>query len=100
MLIFYAMAAVMALAVVYYVSPLNPGRGAISLSGNVSGWKVLAVLGGVAVFALYFTGRLDHLLYHVGLNYHDCGENGYGAVFCGDQLTQYREHLRNAGISP
>jgi hypothetical protein len=46
--------------------------------------------------ALYFSGRLDPLLYKVGLNFHKCGENGFGAVFCGSALTQYENRINAA----
>jgi Protein of unknown function (DUF2510) len=48
----------------------------------------------VAVFLiLYFTGRLDHALYPVGLNLNECAKNGYGSVYCGDELTEYRNNV-------
>ncbi len=49
---------------------------------------VVAVL-----LVLYFTGRLDHVLYPVGLNLNECAKNGYGSVYCGDELTQYRNSV-------
>jgi len=39
----------------------------------------------VILAALYFTGRLDYALYPVGLNFHACGRNGFGATFCGSE---------------
>jgi len=42
---------------------------------------------------LYFTGRLDHALYPVGLNLNECAKNGYGSVYCGDELTEYRNKV-------
>lgn len=45
---------------------------------------------------LYFTGRMDHALYPVGLNYHTCARNGFGAVFCGSELTQYESRINGA----
>jgi hypothetical protein len=42
---------------------------------------------------LYFTGRLDHALYPVGLNLNECGKNGFGSVYCGDELTEYRNNV-------
>lgn len=55
-------------------------------------WRrtLIGAVVGVVLF-LYATGRLDHALYPVGLNLHECARNGYGAVFCGDELTHYRE---------
>jgi hypothetical protein len=49
----------------------------------------------VAVVAtLYFTGRLDYALYPVGLNFHTCARNGFGATFCGSDLTAYENRVR------
>lgn len=57
-------------------------------------WKIAASVV-VAILALmYFTGRLDYLLYPVDLNLHDCGKNGYGAVFCGSDLTAYQNRIQ------
>lgn len=47
----------------------------------------------VIVAALYLSGRLDPVLYKVGLNFKACGENGYGAVFCGSALTSYNSRV-------
>ena len=47
---------------------------------------VVALLG-----FLYFTGRMDHALYPMGLNFHACARNGLGATFCGSELTQYEQ---------
>lgn len=55
-------------------------------------WPFVAV-GLVVVFLLWQSGMFDHALVNVGLNYHDCARNGFGAVFCGDDLTQYRESI-------
>jgi hypothetical protein len=48
---------------------------------------------GVAVailLGLYFHGNLDRTLYPVGLNFHECARNGFGATFCGNELDEYR----------
>ena len=58
--------------------------------------QVLIVLVVLALGSLYLTGRLDHLLYNVGLNYKECARNGLGATFCGSELTEYREHTETA----
>jgi hypothetical protein len=63
------------------------------------GWPFKRVIvGGVVIVlaALYFTGSLDNVLYKVHLNFHQCGENGFGAVFCGSALTQYENRINNA----
>jgi hypothetical protein len=52
--------------------------------------RALIVLVVLALGGLYFSGRLDHLLYNVGLNYHECARNGLGATFCGHELTEVR----------
>ena len=54
----------------------------------------LVVLSLVAIVAaLYLSGRLDHALYPVGLNYHTCARNGFGATFCGSELTAYQDRI-------
>jgi len=50
---------------------------------------VVVILG-----ALYFTGRLDYALYNVGLNFRECARNGFGATFCGSDLTAYQNRIR------
>ena len=60
-------------------------------------WPWKRVTGGLVVIvlaALYFSGSLDDELYKVGLNFHKCGENGFGAVFCGSALTQYENRIK------
>jgi hypothetical protein len=56
---------------------------------------VIGAVVGVLAF-LYFSGRLDPTLYHVGLNFTECGQNGYGAVYCGDDLTEYNRRVESA----
>lgn len=53
------------------------------------------LIGSVAaiIAILYFTGRLDHALYPVGLNFHTCARNGLGATFCGSELTEYENRI-------
>ena len=48
----------------------------------------------IVIVGLYFSGRLDHPLYNLGLNYNACARNGFGAVFCGSELTQYEQRIR------
>lgn len=50
----------------------------------------------LVIAALYFTGSLDNVLYKVHLNFRRCGENGFGAVFCGSALTQYQHRISAA----
>jgi hypothetical protein len=58
--------------------------------------RLLLVLLVLAIGGLYLSGRLDHLLYNVGLNYNQCARNGFGAVFCGKELTEYGERVSGA----
>lgn len=53
---------------------------------------VIGAIIGVLVF-LYLSGRLDSTLYPIGLNLNECGKNAYGAVYCGDELTEYRNNV-------
>lgn len=55
--------------------------------------RVRGLIGAFAVVIgiLYFNGSLDHVLYPVGLNFHKCGKNAYGSVYCGGELTRYEE---------
>lgn len=55
---------------------------------------VIAVV--VIVGALYLSGRLDYALYPVGLNFHTCARNGFGATFCGRDLTAYEARIHGA----
>jgi hypothetical protein len=54
--------------------------------------RLVGALVGLLI-VLYLTGRLDHALYPIGLNLHECGRNGYGAVYCGDELDHYRANV-------
>lgn len=55
-------------------------------------WVVGALVAVVAL--LYFTGRMDPLLYKVGLNYTTCGQNAFGTVYCGSSLTAYNQRVQ------
>lgn len=73
-------------------APLDePGRSEFAVSPQT----IRRVVGGIVavLLILYFTGRLDHALYPVGLNLNECAKNGYGSVYCGDELTEYREKV-------
>jgi len=59
-------------------------------------WVMIAVVA-VVLFA-WTRGTFDNFLWRVHLNYTDCGQNAFGATFCGDQLKQYQQRLQNAGI--
>lgn len=73
-------------------APLNKDEG----SGlAVKPQTVRRLVGAViaVLLLLYFTGRLDHVLYPVGLNLNECAKNGFGSVYCGDELTEYRNRV-------
>jgi hypothetical protein len=72
-----------------------PLGNASSSEPSISPQTIRRVLGGViaVLLILYFTGRLDHALYPVGLNLNECAKNGYGSVYCGDELTEYRNKV-------
>jgi hypothetical protein len=55
--------------------------------------RIVICLAVFAIVGLYVSGRLDHLLYNAGLNYHECARNGLGATFCGSELTEYRARI-------
>ncbi len=46
------------------------------------------------LLGLYFNGNLDRTLYPVGLNFHECARNGFGATFCGNELDEYRAKVQ------
>ena len=54
----------------------------------------------VGVILLWSTGMFDQGLYKFGLNAHECAQNGFGAVFCGDELQEYQQHFRHADLNP
>ena len=43
--------------------------------------------------SLWISGGLDHTLYPLGMNKNECARNAFGAVFCGEELEQYRLQL-------
>jgi len=43
----------------------------------------------------YTTGTFDNFLWRVHLNYTDCAMNGFGAVFCGNDLKQYEQRVNS-----
>jgi len=55
-------------------------------------WIIVAVVGVLGL--LYFSGRMDHALYPLGLNFTTCARNGFGATFCGSELTAYEARFR------
>lgn len=56
--------------------------------------KMLIVLVLISlVFTGWTQGTFDHALVNVGLNYNDCARNGFGATFCGDELTEYKQRI-------
>ena len=53
---------------------------------------VIALAIVIACFA-YTQGTFDNFLWRVGLNYTECGTNGFGATFCGDALEEYQQRI-------
>jgi hypothetical protein len=63
---------------------------------HVGGGAVVVL---VIVGILYFTGKLDPLLANVGLNFHPCVKNGFGATFCGQDAKNYCQTLDQSGVN-
>ncbi len=61
-------------------------------------WKVTLLVVVVIVGVMYFSGRLDYALYNVGLNFNTCARNGFGATFCGADLTEYENRMRRVQL--
>jgi hypothetical protein len=61
--------------------------------GRNLGLVALVVLALVVLGALYARGTFDRVLVNVGLNAKECGRNGFGATFCGQELVEYRERI-------
>lgn len=57
------------------------------------GRRLAIVVAVIAVIGLWQAGAFDHALVNVGLNAKECARNGFGATFCGQELTEYRERL-------
>ncbi len=55
--------------------------------------RAAALAAFILVAVLYGSGRMDQALYKVGLNLHDCGQNAFGAVYCGQALTDYNNSV-------
>jgi Protein of unknown function (DUF2510) len=70
-------------------APLAKPGGGIGISPQ--SLRRLGASVAVLLAILYFSGRLDHALYPAGLNFNECGKNGFGSVYCGDELTEYRD---------
>lgn len=63
--------------------------------GRFSRNQVIAATSALAVMVgLWGIGTFDKALADYGLNAHDCGRNGLGVTFCGDELKQYEENLK------
>jgi Skp family chaperone for outer membrane proteins len=54
---------------------------------------VVIVLAAILIIALWARGTFDHALVNIGLNAHRCARNGFGATFCGQELTEYDERV-------
>jgi uncharacterized membrane protein YhiD involved in acid resistance len=57
---------------------------------------ILVALGVAALVGFYVHGSFDRLLSGIGLNFHECARNGFGATFCGNELDRYRERIGRA----
>ncbi len=55
--------------------------------------RLALIVVALVIVGLYFSGRLDPLLYKVGLNYNTCGQNAFGTVYCGQALTDYNARI-------
>jgi hypothetical protein len=49
----------------------------------------------LALLGLWTTGRMDTTLAGVGLNYHDCVKNAFGATFCGADAKKYEQNVQS-----
>lgn len=47
----------------------------------------------VFLYVLWASGSLDHALVNLGLNHDDCYRNGFGAVFCGDEWSEFKSNI-------
>lgn len=74
----------------FWLRDIGPMDEAARRKRNRANWFVAAA---VIVGLLYVLGTFDRALYPVGLNYKACGQNGFGAVFCGDDLEQYKARI-------
>lgn len=63
---------------------------------HLTSFRVVVGLVLIVLFLAWHAGTFDHVLYNVGLNAKPCGRNGFGAVFCGEELTEYNERFENA----
>jgi len=57
--------------------------------------KAIIIVAIVLLIGFAWTrGTFDNFLWRVHLNYNDCAQNGFGAVFCGDALKNYQKEIR------
>lgn len=66
---------------------------AVAPSGQWTERRIGATVLVVILLVLWRLGTFDHLLVNVGLNAKECAHNGFGATYCGKELTEYRERL-------
>jgi hypothetical protein len=48
----------------------------------------------IALLGLWVSGRMDPALAHIGLNFHDCIQNPFGATYCGDSAIKYEHNIQ------
>jgi len=54
--------------------------------------KAYIITGVILLIIFAWTkGTFDNFLWRVHLNYTECAQNGFGAVFCGDALKNYQK---------
>jgi hypothetical protein len=63
---------------------------------HMTSFRVAVGIVVVIMVIAWRAGTFDHVLYNVGLNAKECARNGFGAVFCGSELDEYREHIESA----
>ncbi len=57
-------------------------------------WRQLLIAVALTIIYLaWHAGTFDRVLYDIGLNAKECAPNGFGAVFCGKELDEYRERI-------
>jgi hypothetical protein len=71
--------------------PTTPSKRRWGRTATVAAGVAIAIL-----VLLWRAGTFDHALVNVGLNAKECARNGFGATFCGKELTEYRERQTRA----
>jgi hypothetical protein len=77
------------------VSPGESTPSAVSQRPPVSP-RLMILVGVLLLVGVWSTGMFDHSLASAGLNARECGRNGFGVTFCGDELKQYNQKIEDA----